>query len=278
MIDLVTQNHERDLVQLLHAQQSVEFGFRFRKTLVILGVNKEYDAGDFWEVVLPETAGWIMLASFYHAGKQSRWGHTLLMSTQVESREFNVANGKFFGCWMLSIYAHVLAASCASDWEQLTRVKSRLEDGDSVILHGSQYQPCASHPRRACQSSMQTADLEDYERIHQRTFNICNSVVFPALSRPRNSSFACLFRSPSDARVSQTIEQITISSPSSPRTHFPFPDLQKSYLHQLTIHILEMWLWDERMVLEVIAADVRDVIYFAEMDNFLDTWGAGNES
>lgn len=72
MIDLVTQNHEGDLVQLLHAQQSVEFGFRFRKTLVILGVNKEYDAGDFWEVVLPETAGWIMLASFYHAGKQSR--------------------------------------------------------------------------------------------------------------------------------------------------------------------------------------------------------------
>jgi hypothetical protein len=72
MIDLVTQNHEGDLVQLLHAQQSVEFGFRFRKTLVILGVNKEYDTGDFWEVVLPETAGWIMLASFYHAGKQSR--------------------------------------------------------------------------------------------------------------------------------------------------------------------------------------------------------------
>jgi len=26
-----------------------------------------------------------------------------------------------------------------------------------------------------------------------------------------------------------------------------------------------------RMVLEVAAADVRDVIYFAEMDNFLDT-------
>lgn len=56
MIDLVTQNHERNLVQLLHAQQSVELGFRFRKTLVILGINKEYDAGDFWEVVLPKTA------------------------------------------------------------------------------------------------------------------------------------------------------------------------------------------------------------------------------
>lgn len=72
MIDFVTQNHERNFVQLLHAQQSVELGFRFRKTLVILSVNKEYDAGDFWEIVLPETASWIMLASFYRTRKKSR--------------------------------------------------------------------------------------------------------------------------------------------------------------------------------------------------------------
>jgi hypothetical protein len=58
VIDLVTQNHERDLAQLLHAQQSVEFGLWFRETLVVFGVDEEYNAGDFWEIVLPETASW----------------------------------------------------------------------------------------------------------------------------------------------------------------------------------------------------------------------------
>jgi hypothetical protein len=73
----------------------------------------------------------------------------------------------------------------------------------------------------------------------QRTFNICNSVVFPALSRPRNRSFACLFKSPSDARVSQTIEQMTISLLSGPSPVFSSTGLRKSYLHQLTIHMLD---------------------------------------
>jgi hypothetical protein len=63
VVNLVTQYHERDLAQLLHAQQSVELGFRFGETLVVLGVNEEYDAGNFWEIVLPETACWAMLAS-----------------------------------------------------------------------------------------------------------------------------------------------------------------------------------------------------------------------
>jgi hypothetical protein len=99
VIDLVAQNHKRDLAQLLHAQQSVELGFRFGETLVILGVNEEYDARDFWEIVLPETACWTMSASSYHTEKASRLCHTLLMAAQVEGREFHVANGKFFGCW-----------------------------------------------------------------------------------------------------------------------------------------------------------------------------------
>lgn len=43
------------------------------------------------------------------------------------------------------------------------------------------------------------------DRQPQRTFNICSSVVFPALSRPRNRSFACLFISPRAERVSQTV-------------------------------------------------------------------------
>jgi hypothetical protein len=105
-----------------------------------------------------------------------------------------------------------------SEWGPLTRMESRLENRNSVILHDFQHQPIflspsgtqpAVHPRR------RSRGLGTGPR--QRTFNICNSVVFPALSRPRNRSFACLFRSPSDARVSQTIEQITISSPSSLR-------------------------------------------------------------
>lgn len=38
------------------------------------------------------------------------------------------------------------------------------------------------------------------------TFNICSNVVLPALSRPRKRSLACLLRSPSEARTSQTFE------------------------------------------------------------------------
>ena len=37
------------------------------------------------------------------------------------------------------------------------------------------------------------------------TFNMCNNVVFPALSSPRKRSLACLLRRPRDARTSQTI-------------------------------------------------------------------------
>jgi hypothetical protein len=64
VIDLVTQNHERDLAQLFHAQQSVKFSLRFRETLVIFGIDEEYNARDFWEIVLPETAGWEMSALY----------------------------------------------------------------------------------------------------------------------------------------------------------------------------------------------------------------------
>ncbi len=39
---------------------------------------------------------------------------------------------------------------------------------------------------------------------NRRTFNMCNSVVLPALSRPRNRSLACLFSRPREARASQT--------------------------------------------------------------------------
>lgn len=39
------------------------------------------------------------------------------------------------------------------------------------------------------------------------TFSICRRVVFPALSRPRKSSLACLFIKPSEERTSQTVRR-----------------------------------------------------------------------
>lgn len=67
--------------------------------------------------------------------------------------------------------------------------------------------------------------LFQHPGLYPRTFSICNSVVFPALSRPRNRSFACLFRSPSDARVSQTVgRSMSASYPRDVPTacgHFP---------------------------------------------------------
>lgn len=44
------------------------------------------------------------------------------------------------------------------------------------------------------------------------TFNMCSSVVLPALSRPRKRSLACLLRSPSEARTSQTVEAPKMSA------------------------------------------------------------------
>lgn len=54
------------------------------------------------------------------------------------------------------------------------------------------------------------------------TFNMCKSVVFPALSRPRNSSLACLFSKPSAESVSQTIAPSAYPSPNPSQTH-PHP-------------------------------------------------------
>jgi hypothetical protein len=58
VINLVAQDNEWDLGELLHAQESVQLSLRLRETLVVLGVDEEDDAGDFGEVVFPETAGW----------------------------------------------------------------------------------------------------------------------------------------------------------------------------------------------------------------------------
>jgi hypothetical protein len=62
VVNLVTQNHEWHLREFLHAQKSVELGFRFDETFMIFGVDEENNAGDFREIILPETSGWGMLA------------------------------------------------------------------------------------------------------------------------------------------------------------------------------------------------------------------------
>lgn len=58
---------------------------------------------------------------------------------------------------------------------------------------------------------------------------MCSRVVLPALSRPRKSSFACLFRSPKDASVSQTVKKINIS-PLATQVHLLFSKVPDSTL------------------------------------------------
>lgn len=57
MIDLVPQYEKRDFGELFHGKEGVEFGFRLGETLEVFGVDEENYAGDFGEIVLPETPG-----------------------------------------------------------------------------------------------------------------------------------------------------------------------------------------------------------------------------
>jgi hypothetical protein len=95
----------------------------------------------------------------------------------------------------------------------LTRMESRLENSDSVVLYNKAYQQWSNTP--CLQAVIYASQSSDRSARYQHTFNMCNSVVFPALSRPRNKSFACLFRRPREARVSQTVERTDVSLLSS---------------------------------------------------------------
>jgi hypothetical protein len=53
VVNLVTQHQEGDVGQRLHSQQRIELGLRLSETLVVLGVNEEYDTADLGEVVTP---------------------------------------------------------------------------------------------------------------------------------------------------------------------------------------------------------------------------------
>jgi hypothetical protein len=53
VIDLVSEDEERRLLEVLHSQKGVKLGFRFGKAFVVFGVNKEDNATDFWEIIPP---------------------------------------------------------------------------------------------------------------------------------------------------------------------------------------------------------------------------------
>jgi hypothetical protein len=89
-------------------------------------------------------------------------------------------------------------------------------------------------------TSNQNGDVENLNEVlacpsHSRdhlTFSICNKVVLPALSRPRKSSFACLFVKPSEARTSQTTMRVPGQNKRCPGRG------SCTDLHQLTNHML----------------------------------------
>lgn len=74
-VDLVTQDEERNVLQLRHGQERVQLFLGLCESLWICHVNQIHDTVDLWEVVLPQSSG-------------------LLMSTQVEGRESDVTNGQ----------------------------------------------------------------------------------------------------------------------------------------------------------------------------------------
>ena len=57
-INLVAKNEERNLGELLDAQEGVELGLALRETLNVGRVDQEDDAIHLREVVAPQTAGW----------------------------------------------------------------------------------------------------------------------------------------------------------------------------------------------------------------------------
>lgn len=95
----------------------------------------------------------------------------LLVAAQVEGVEADAADGELFG----------------------RRVEGRLEDCDTVVLE---------HVKELVEGGrVSVGEMSIIMRWSARL-----TVVLPALSRPRKSSLACLFASPSWASMSQTIQ------------------------------------------------------------------------
>lgn len=96
VVDLVAQDDEGHLGELLHGEECVEFGLGLGEALVVLGVNEEDDAVDLGCVVAPDAAG-CDVSGLVSVCNQGLWRRTLLVTTEVEGGETDVANGKFLG-------------------------------------------------------------------------------------------------------------------------------------------------------------------------------------
>lgn len=106
---------------------------------------------------------------------------TLSVTTEIECRESVVTDSEFFRGYSFVRYLskrHLL-------------LETTYWDGGLV----------GEWPR---DHSIKLIRLRICKRPRVLTFNICSNVVFPALSRPRNKSFACLLSRPRDERTSQT--------------------------------------------------------------------------
>jgi hypothetical protein len=77
MIDLVAQNQKGCLVEILHTQQRIQFCLALCEPLGVFRVYQEDDAGDFGEVIAPESSG-------------------LLMAAEIEGRKAAAADAEFF--------------------------------------------------------------------------------------------------------------------------------------------------------------------------------------
>ena len=142
-----------------------------------------------------------------HRELPSRVSLTLLVTTEIEGREAVVADGQLLG----------------------GRVCGRLQDGNTVVLlnvlsaNSPIQRPVLNSPvlypsSRICGAIQRNqtrallpaelyqkglgSSLPELNTNARLTFNMCSSVVLPALSRPRNRSLACLLRRPSEAKTS----------------------------------------------------------------------------
>lgn len=57
MVDFVTENNERSILELLHGEERIELGFGFVEALDVLCVDEEDDAGDFRDCVESGVSG-----------------------------------------------------------------------------------------------------------------------------------------------------------------------------------------------------------------------------
>jgi len=76
VVNLVAENQEGSLGKVLHGKESIELSLALSETLRVLCVDKEDNAGNLGEVVLPQTS-------------------CLLVTAQVEGGEADVADAQF---------------------------------------------------------------------------------------------------------------------------------------------------------------------------------------